>query len=105
VAPRASLLRRLGTDSSQTHRWRELDSNFRFRARQASFQGFVASRLYQGKGQLVPGPDDNKGKDKSVVLLKPEKQTELRMRTKKTYNAAQKPMALPGDEGFSFRKA
>ena len=28
-------LRRLGTDSSQTHRWRGMDSNFRFRARGA----------------------------------------------------------------------
>jgi hypothetical protein len=65
----------------------------------------IFSRLYQRKGQLVPGPDDNKGNDKSVVLMKPEKQTEQRMRTSKTYNANQRPMALPGDEGFSFWKA
>jgi hypothetical protein len=69
---------------------------------------FNCSDLFQTvprQSQLVPGPDDNKGKDKSVVLMKPEKQTEQRMRTSKTYNANQRPMALPGDEGFSFWKA
>jgi len=32
-ASAADLARRLGTDGSQTHRWREIDSNFKFRAK------------------------------------------------------------------------
>jgi hypothetical protein len=34
LAPRHTIkVRRSGTESAQTHRWRELNSNFRFRAR------------------------------------------------------------------------
>jgi hypothetical protein len=49
-----------GTDSSQTPRWRELDSNLRFRARAGSILPvrFVADSLLEGDGfePSVPRP-------------------------------------------------
>ena len=46
------LPRRLGTDGSQTHRWREQDSNHRSRgdAPDASCAGSLARRLFRSAG-------------------------------------------------------
>jgi hypothetical protein len=85
------------------------------RARQIQLEGgenagrsvaSIFSELYQNKGQMVPGPDNGKrGADKATSRQRAERQTETRLRTEKRFNPAQRPLELPGDQGFSFRKA
>jgi hypothetical protein len=62
----------------------------------------IFSDLYQGKGQSIPGPDDNaKGRDRSKQLQSADKMTAQRLRTSKQYNPNQRPIRLAGAEGWS----